>query len=68
LHLLKYYDKSRDKQESTAVLNEYSKEELKYLYSIIFKVPLKKSTKKADILWAIKSYFDNKARVDSMRL
>jgi hypothetical protein len=66
--LISYFDSANKEDETKEILKKYSKEELVFLYKIISNVPLQKSKKKEDILWLIKNYFDNKSRVEAMRL
>lgn len=68
IELINYFDKSIDENDREKILKSYSKAELIFLYKFISNVTLPNNKKKEDIVWLIKSYFDNKSRVEAMRL
>lgn len=56
-----------EKSGERECLKRINIEELKYLYYIILSTPLKKNTKKIEVLQMIKNYFDSVGRVISMK-
>lgn len=49
------------------ILKNFSTEELKYIYNILYSSPLRSKVRKTDILIAIEKYFDSMDRVRSMK-
>lgn len=61
-HLLPACQPDISEEKKTIVLKNVTLEEIRYLYKIIFDIPLADKCKKIDAIYRIKEFFDNEER------
>ena len=60
------FEPNISENEKNCILKKVALKELRYLYQIIFGVPIENGCKKMDILYKIKDYYESDKRTDDL--
>lgn len=61
-----YFDSSNTETEKNHILKKVTMEDLKYLYQLIFGIPVTNKCKKENILYKIKEFCENEKRTEDL--